>query len=480
MTGLGHGPIQVAANGQPRADALEDFHHVPRAARSCADSSGNTFRASTSIATPYSRRAYSGVSFSSSTSCSTRSGSRSRGSPQPPGPARRWRKTSSRTSSSVHLLGSGRASVSGFKTLSDGVPGRPPARPIAPRVLRRDLLLEHVLQHALGIALEGIAPAAGPGQEVAEDVAVPDLERALARELARVRVGVQDIVGRRAGAAAGQAVGQEAAAVGAELERARPLEKAVLARDGEAPAELAGAARVGDVAVALDQERVLGLDHLDRVVREVDDAAAAGVHAVPGRAAAPGAEEELEEHEGPALRVVAAEAHAGVAAHLAGEDAVGRDLGERAEQRIGEAEAGEAARRDGGGQDGIHDGAGRRDDLDRAEIALVVRRIAADQMPHRRVDGGLGERQRRVDGPAHLGRRAGEIRDEPVARHRDRHHDRDRVGVDAVVVDPVGERVGAVGHLRRWPTRASRSAWSSSMVVQALKRSAPCWAISLR
>ena len=84
---------------------------------------------STSIATPYSRRAYSAVSFSSSTSFSTSSESRSRGLPQPPAPARRWRKTSPHLTSSGHLLGSCRASVSGFKTLSDGVPGRPPARP---------------------------------------------------------------------------------------------------------------------------------------------------------------------------------------------------------------------------------------------------------------------------------------------------------------------------------------------------------------
>ena len=36
------------------------------------------------------------------------------------------------------------------------------------------------------------------------------------------------------------------------------------------------------------------------------------------------------------------------------------------------------------------------------------------------------------------------IRRSPV--DRDGHRDRDRVGVDAVVVHPVGERVGAVGH----------------------------------
>jgi hypothetical protein len=57
----------------------------------------------------------------------------------------------------------------------------------------------------------------------------------------------------------------------------------------------------------------------------------------------PRAEEELEENERPALGVVAADAHPGVAAHLAREHAVGRDLRERAEDRVGNAEAGEAS-----------------------------------------------------------------------------------------------------------------------------------------
>src|SRR5260370_24392256 len=50
-------------------------------------------------------------------------------------------------------------------------------------------------------------------------------------------------------------------------------------------------------AVALDQERVLGLDDLDRVVGEVHHRAATGVDPVSGRAAAPRAEQELERSE---------------------------------------------------------------------------------------------------------------------------------------------------------------------------------------
>ena len=68
-------------------------------------------------------------------------------------------------------------------------------------------------------------------------------------------------------------------------------------------------------------------------------------------------------------------------------------------------------------------------------------------MPHRRVHGGLGKGQRRVDAAAHLGRGAGEVGDHPVAVDGEGDFQRDRVRVDAVVVDPVGEFVTAVRHL---------------------------------
>src|SRR5262245_23745397 len=75
-------------------------------ARSRAVSSRSTDPVAGSMATPYSRRAYSAVSFSSRTSRRTRSGSRVSGSPKPPAPARTWRKTAPRWSVRVHLAGS--------------------------------------------------------------------------------------------------------------------------------------------------------------------------------------------------------------------------------------------------------------------------------------------------------------------------------------------------------------------------------------
>src|SRR5262249_47377680 len=161
-----------------------------------------------------------------------------------------------------------------------------------------------------------IAPAARAGEEMAEHVAPADLESALARKLAALTVGIQHIVRRRARPAAREPVGQVLPAVRAGLERARGLHAAVLPPHRAATPSPARAPGIGRVAVALEEERVLRLDPLDGIVGEVDHAGAAGVHAVLGGPPTPRAEEELEEHEGPPLPIVAAEADAGVAADL--------------------------------------------------------------------------------------------------------------------------------------------------------------------
>jgi hypothetical protein len=133
-------------------------------------------------------------------------------------------------------------------------------------------------------------------------------------------------------------------------------------------------------------------------------------------------------------------------ANLAGEDAVRRDLGKCAEQRIGRTEASQTAGRDRSRHHRVHHGSRRRDDGDRTEIALVVRWIPADQMAHAGVNRRFGKRQRRIDRPFDLRGTASEVRDEAIARNGDRHRDRYIAGIDAIIVDPVGKAVDAVGH----------------------------------
>jgi hypothetical protein len=85
-----------------------------------------------------------------------------------------------------------------------------------------------------------------------------------------------------------------------------------VALEGEPAAVTPGAPGVRDEGVALDPQRLLGLEELGRGVRVVDDHPGAGVHAVAVGAASPRADQELEVDEGTALAVVAAEAHPGV------------------------------------------------------------------------------------------------------------------------------------------------------------------------
>src|SRR5215469_673040 len=128
--------------------------------------------------------------------------------------------------------------------------------------------------------------------------------------------------------------------VGAQLQNALLGKEAVLPHERQPAAKLARAAAVRNIAVAFNPQRIFGLDDLDRVVREIDDGAGRRVDAVLRRASAPGPEQKFEEHKGPSLGVVAAKADPGVAARLAREYPIGRDLGERAEQRVRYAEAG--------------------------------------------------------------------------------------------------------------------------------------------
>src|SRR5262245_37095300 len=112
---------------------------------------------------------------------------------------------------------------------------------------------------------------------MAEHVALPDLERALARQLAAVAVGIEHVVRRRAWPTPREPVGQMLAAIRAKLQGARDLEEAVLALHGEPTPMLARASGVRHIAIALDEERILRLDHLDGVVGEIHHARAAGI-----------------------------------------------------------------------------------------------------------------------------------------------------------------------------------------------------------
>ena len=125
-------------------------------------------------------------------------------------------------------------------------------------------------------------------------------------------------------------------------------------------------------------------------------------------------------------------------------------LRQRAEAAVDAAEAGQPARRTGRRQLAVGDRAGRRDHLDRAEHAVVVRHVDRQHRLHR------GEAHRRgvapgvVDRALHLRRAAGPVHLHRIAALAHRADQRDRhADIDLVVVDPVGERRLAVRQFRQ-------------------------------
>ena len=193
---------------------------------------------------------------------------------------------------------------------------------------------------------------------------------------------------------------------------------------------------------------MLGLGHLDRVRGHVGEHVRVAVEPVGPGPRAPGAAGEIHVDERLARLVVAADRDAGVAAVARRLDLVGQHHGERAEHAVDHAEAGEAARRAGGGQHAVADGARRADHLDRAEHAFVVGNAGRQHRAHAGVGGGLGVGERVVDRAFHLAVRAGPVDHHVVAGLADGDEQADRLAVvDAVVVDPVLEAPFAVGQL---------------------------------
>ncbi len=153
---------------------------------------------------------------------------------------------------------------------------------------------------------------------------------------------------------------------------------------------------------------------------------------------------------GAVLARLAAHRQHGVAALAGGGHAVGQGLGEGAEHHVEHAVAGERARRAGAGQPRVQDGPLRRDHVDAAEDARVVRHVLAQHRADRQIGARLRERQRGVQRGLHLGRRAGPVAGEvPVVVDGDGHRERHRVVAEPVAVEVVGEPVGALAATAR-------------------------------
>ena len=134
-----------------------------------------------------------------------------------------------------------------------------------------------------------------------------------------------------------------------------------------------------------------------------------------------------------------------IAAVRGGKDLVRHHLRQRPKAAIDHAEAGQAARRTGGGQHGVGNRAWRGDDLNGPKNPFVVRNPGWQNGPDGTVGRRLGKRQRVVDGPFHLRRTAGPIGDQavPLLGQGDKEPD-GLPHVNAVIIDPVFKAVDAV------------------------------------
>ena len=225
--------------------------------------------------------------------------------------------------------------------------------------------------------------------------------------------------GRRSAVAAFQARRRRHAALEAHrhVRLAAQHAPASLGRTASTPAP--GAAAVRNDRVLLDQEREVHLHHFDRRVHHVPGHRADGVDAILDRPSAEAAARHFVGDVGLVRAVVRAtedrHARRGVRRR---HHPLGRQGAHRQHHDLADASRhlviGVDDRRR---QLRIHDGALRRDDLDRPPAAGVRRDEVLRVRDHldRGVDARARDRQRRIHRACHLRVGAGEVRDDPVA-----------------------------------------------------------------
>src|SRR5262249_3898116 len=157
--------------------------------------------------------------------------------------------------------------------------------------------------------------------------------------------------------------------------------------DTAAPA--AGAAAVGHQRILLDQDRMLGLHHLDRHVGEILRWIGDGLDTVFVGPPAPGAADHVDDDERLAVLAQPADADHAVAALAGGGPAVWDDLRQRTQHGVEDAVTGERARRARSGQHRIeHRGFGNLH-LDAAEHADIVRDLPAEHAANAQIGVGV-------------------------------------------------------------------------------------------
>src|SRR5262245_338898 len=252
---------------------------------------------------------------------------------------------------------------------------------VLPRAARRHEAASHVVAHALGIARERVAPAAAPARLEAQDVAARDGDAvAQGRQLALAgRAGIQEHASGPPRAPARHAIRRDERVLHARGQLRALAEHAHVANGAGAPAMMTGAPGVRADAVALDAQREIALDVLDRVVLlgdVVDD-----VHPVREGARAQTHAEALDAEDGALARLVPGPE---VIEHVhgrAGRDAAAIGLGQGPEDAREHAEARVRAHAERGGEARLEETALARDPLvEVLEQPLVDLQLGIDRL----------------------------------------------------------------------------------------------------
>jgi hypothetical protein len=257
------------------------------------------------------------------------------------------------------------------------------------------------------------APAAASRGLDRDDVAGGQLSRCLRRQL----LAVDEIPAHAAGPAALEPLRRVAPAVSEQRERRR-LEHPDRADEAVAAAVAALAAGAVEQLVALDPQRRVELERLDRRVQRVRHSDVDTRRPVAAAGGALAAAERL------VVRPARRPDHEVVHRPLSLRGDIGR-LREREQHGVGNALARlDIAGDDGAGMPRVHEASLRRPDLDRTKEAVVDRNVGAERDLDGEGAGGARDGEGRVHVPGRGRRSAVEVDLDPVVR--DGHGNADR------------------------------------------------------
>src|SRR5262245_50310589 len=244
------------------------------------------------------------------------------------------------------------------------------------RQLNAELLVEHVLQDMCGIAEARRSVSSGSRNLHLQHIAVPRRQRDLWFERLGGSIAHEMQAGRSTWHSAGEAIREEISTIRPDLDRDIVREKSYIAAQREPAPELPCAPRVRNERIGLNTDWRLRFGKLHRSVGHIAGRVGDRLLAVPALATSPGPLQNVEVDK----RVIpawtrAAERDHGHATLAGGRDALRQCLGEGAEQRVDNAEAGEAAGAAGGGVGWIDDAALGGNHADRPEVTFVVRQL---------------------------------------------------------------------------------------------------------